>query len=573
MSQSSASISSRAEKERVIAAARVALAVASLFAVWLDPAEPARYAETVYSLHFVYVVYSLVLAVIMWSRATWQFPVSARLPLATHVSDIIFVSVLQYLTLGPSSPFFLYFQFSLFCGALRWGWKGTLYTAAVTFVTYMVMAASMIGSLGPGEFELDRFIIRAVYLVVSGWILVYLGRHEARLRGEIERLARWPVASGVEDKEILEQVMEHAAAIVGAGRAVAVWDAGEEPTVRVASWSPAGAYASTHAPNVYYPLLPEALESRTIICAGPISDSSQLLMSTAQGRFAEVGGALNAQILPLLAGTGLASAAFKTERVSGRVFFTDLGVPAAELVALTEVVAREIGASLDQLFINAQMKEIAAGEERIRVARDLHDGVLQSLTGIRLEIRAVAAALDVTTSTRDRLFAIERALAIEQRELRFFIAGLGPGAPSDDNTLEGRLHAMRERIALEWKTPVTIRYAANGAVLPERIERAVPLMVHEAVVNALKHAQPSRVAVSVHGASDELRIVVTDDGRGFPFRGRYEHAALAASKTGPKSLLDRVSALGGQMAIESGDAGTRIEMILSYERAAWPASA
>ena len=61
------------------------------------------------------------------------------------------------------------------------------------------------------------------------------------------------------------------------------------------------------------------------------------------------------------------------------------------------------------------------------MARDLHDGVLQSLTGIRLEMRAVAAALDETPSTRDRLFAIERALAIEQRELRFFIGGLGPG--------------------------------------------------------------------------------------------------------------------------------------------------
>ena len=82
--------------------------------------------------------------------------------------------------------------------------------------------------------------------------------------------------------------------------------------------------------------------------------------------------------------------------------------------------------------------------------------------------------------------------------------------------------------------------------IPERIERAVPLMVHEAVVNALKHGQPSRVAVSVQGAADELRVVVTDDGGGFPFRGLYDHAALAASKNGPKSLLDRVSALGGR---------------------------
>jgi signal transduction histidine kinase len=111
--------------------------------------------------------------------------------------------------------------------------------------------------------------------------------------------------------------------------------------------------------------------------------------------------------------------------------------------------------------------------------------------------------------------------------------------------------------------PVTIRFAPDAAPLPERIERAVPLMVHEAIVNALKHGQPSRVAVTIHGGPDELRIVVTDDGRGFPFRGRYDHTALAETASGPKSLFDRVTALGGHMSVESTDSGARVEMVLA----------
>jgi signal transduction histidine kinase len=562
MELSSESISSRAERERVIAAARVVLASASLFAVWMDPAEPARYADTVYLLHLVYVAYALGLGGLMWAAGTWRRPSSAHLPLATHVGDIVFVSVLQYLTLGPSSPFFLYFQFSLFCGALRWGWKGTLWTAAATFLTYMLMAASMIRSLGPEQFELDRFIVRSVYLLVSAGILVYLGRYEARLRGEIERLARWPLSTGAESARVVDQIMEHAAGIVGAGRVVAVWDAGEEPDVSVASWAQSGGWASHHAPGVLYPLVPTELEDATILCIGRVSNDSALLVAR-DGRLRETAGSLHPRIVGMIAGDGLASAPFKTDRVCGRVFFTDFNQPASEIVPLTEVVARQIGASLDQLCVADQMREIAAGEERIRVARDLHDGVLQSLTGIRLEIRAVAAALAEEPGVRDRLFAIERALAIEQRELRFFIGGLGPGGPRDEASLEGRLHAMRERIALEWKLPVTIRYAADSAPLPERVERAIPLMVHEAIVNALKHAQPSRVAVNVHGGAQELRIVVSDDGRGFPFRGLYEHDALRASNVGPKSLLDRVSALGGKMSIESSEAGSRVEMVLA----------
>jgi hypothetical protein len=101
----------RSQAERTIAAARVVLAVFSLAAVWFDPAEPARFAATTYSLHLSYLAYSLLLGLFTWQRA-----VGARLAAATHVADIAIFSVFQYLTLGPSSPFFVYFIFSLFFG-------------------------------------------------------------------------------------------------------------------------------------------------------------------------------------------------------------------------------------------------------------------------------------------------------------------------------------------------------------------------------------------------------------------------------------------------------------------------
>src|SRR5580700_9923925 len=202
--------SSRDRSERTIALARVVLAGSSLFAVWLDPAEPARIVEITYTLHLVYVAYSLI------------------------------VSGFQYLTLGPSSPFFVYFIFSLFCAAIRWGWRGTLGTAAIVVVGYLVMGTSISRTLGPSEFELSRFVIRVLYLGVAAGLLVYLGRYEARLRGNIERLAHWPATRGADAQRVTGQVIEYAAGIVGALRATAVWEAGEEPSVLVASWSPEG---------------------------------------------------------------------------------------------------------------------------------------------------------------------------------------------------------------------------------------------------------------------------------------------------------------------------------------------
>src|SRR5262245_30828706 len=101
---------SRQQTEQAIAMARLVLAGASLFAVWLDPAEPTRYIQLTYTLHAIYVVYALALIL-----ATRRRPGPSRMPLITHIVDIIVFSVFQYLTLGPSSPFFMYFLFSLFC--------------------------------------------------------------------------------------------------------------------------------------------------------------------------------------------------------------------------------------------------------------------------------------------------------------------------------------------------------------------------------------------------------------------------------------------------------------------------
>jgi len=107
--------------------------------------------------------------------------------------------------------------------------------------------------------------------------------------------------------------------------------------------------------------------------------------------------------------------------------------------------------------------------------------------------------------------------------------------------------------------------ALKGAVVdalpPPATDQAVRLMVREAVVNALKHAQPSRVAVEVESSdSSSVRIVVSNDGRGFPFRGRFDHEQLAASNAGPASLRERVHELAGTLAIESMPTGSRVEI-------------
>ena len=112
------------QTERTIAGARAVMAATGFFAVWLDPTEPRRFIGLIYSLQAGYLAYAIVLATVTWNRSA-----AGRLPLVTHVVDIVLFTAFQFISLGPSSPFFVYFIFSLFCGALRWQWRGTLGTA------------------------------------------------------------------------------------------------------------------------------------------------------------------------------------------------------------------------------------------------------------------------------------------------------------------------------------------------------------------------------------------------------------------------------------------------------------
>src|SRR5262249_22650034 len=115
----------------------------------------------------------------------------------------------------------------------------------------------------------------------------------------------------------------------------------------------------------------------------------------------------------------------------------------------------------------------------------------------------------------------------------------------------------------DWQTPIAVRVNPQGLALPGPIEQTLRLLVREAVVNALKHAHPSRVLVDLQSQPDgQLRVVVANDGRGFPFRGRLEHADLVAMGAGPVSVRERLVQLGGSLAIESTPTGSRVEMTL-----------
>ena len=252
------------------------------------------------------------------------------------------------------------------------------------------------------------------------------------------------------------------------------------------------------------------------------------------------------------------------ELISGRLFVLDKRQMTSDDLLLGEVCATVVGGRLDHLLLIERFQQAAANEERIRLARDLHDGVLQSFTGFGLRVAAIRRLLEERPAEAHlRLQELQRLVAVEQRDLRFLIQELEPGARDNDEgfILENRLAELLTRVEQEWQLRVSLESVDLPEELADDAARDIYHVIREALVNAVRHGDATRVEIRLVGdPPDGLGIQITDNGHGFPFFGRFGHEELAAMQAGPRMLRERVVARGGSLTLDSSANGARLEI-------------
>jgi signal transduction histidine kinase len=552
------------DTETVIATSRAVLAVASLGAVWLDPTEPARYAAIAYTLMVLYMGYATLVA--LWVHRREVVP--ARLPLTTHVIDLGVFTLFLYFTEGATSPFFLYFVFSLVCAALRWEWRGVAWTAPVALATFFGLGAFAEHILRDHEFELNRFIIRATYLAVMAGLFGYIGLYQVRRRTAMLKLATWPRAAAIGQGLGPREIARHVAAIFETSRLVLLWEERDEPWLRVGSWSRGEFALDREAPDALTPVVAEPLAGSAFFCPNIAAARPLVVRRTEAGFEQWHGQPLGNAVVERFDVVAVLAVPLRGENVEGWLLVLDQPRISTDDLLTGEVVGRQVSAGLDQLAVVARLQEAAATEERIRLARDIHDGVLQSLTGMALKLKGLERLLAEPDRARAEIEDIRRLVATEQHDLRTFVSSLRPAARVGawDLDLRRRLEELGARVGSQWDLRIEVE--ASGAPPVARTQaRAVYLIVHESLVNAARHAGATRAQVDVRRRDQALEITVADDGRGFPFHGRHDMKALEEHGRGPVSLRQRLKSLGGTLTIESTASGSRLEMSLPLDPA------
>jgi len=387
------------------------------------------------------------------------------------------------------------------------------------------------------------------------------------------KLAAWSSEVPSDSSALAREVMEHVAAVLQVPRLLMVWEDPEKPWFHVASWSGGEARWSREPITTFQPLVPPPLAGASFLCVDARASSPRLLYASATGFRRWVGTPVHPEFRARFDVGPVLALNLSGRSSAGYLFCLDKpGMTSGDLV-LGEVVAHEVAARIDLFYAWERLKQKAATEERVRLARDLHDGVLQSLTGTGLQLRAARSVLDKKPEeARRRLAKVQRLVTAMQRELRSLVdhrRSVEPDGPAVSSLL-ARLQGLAGAIEQQWGVAVGWRAPAEDIRLPERLAHDLYLIVQEALVNAARHAHASKVEVDLSLEQDHLRLVVADDGRGFGFRGRYDHEALSRLELGPVSLRERIASLGGLLAIDSTPAGARLEITLTLQPAGEP---
>jgi signal transduction histidine kinase len=552
--------------ERLIASGRIVLAASSLFAVWLDPSEPAKYASIAYGLLVAYLAYSILVALVTWRLG----PPREHRRLFSHAFDLLFFSAFIYFTSGPSSPFVAFFVFSLACATLRWQWRGTLWTALAALGAYLAAGLYFGLVLHDPTFQLHWFIIRGVYLAVLATLLGYVGFHEHYARRKMAELAAWRQRPPVDAEVQLREDVGYAAKVLACPSVVMTWTESEEPWLNVVRWGGSSWEHSRQAPADDDPGVAPALAGASFFCLDLHAPQPTVWRRDDGPLVAWSGRPFHDDHAANRAANGaprtVISCPFEAVGIQGRVSLYDRRDITHDELTLAEVVAGILAVGLEHRQFSAALRLRAADEERLRLARDLHDGVLQSLTGLALQLAAVARRLDDgDAGARAALDAVRERIGLEQRDLRFLIDELRPrpDAPSGgDELLPERLVDLAERIEREWNLAVDLELDGSLPPVPESLARNVYLLIREALVNAVRHGRATRAEVAIVREGEDLSIRIADNGSGFPVTGRYTQSALKELGIGPRNLQERLGSLHGSLELDSSADGARLTLSL-----------
>ena len=574
--------------ERWLATARVALTIAAVLTLWMEPVRGAAYSRWLYWLLVLYLVHAVVVMALVRFR-----PRSTRaFRLVVHSLDILWPVLISMFAPAQQGPFFLFFVFVMAAAAYRWGLWETVGTAAIAAALLWAEAFAVRAGLETAadhwlrmvhlprlgvsvrELDLQQLFMSSVYLIVPGFLLGYMSENQNKVRAERAVITRVLSSTRVEAglTGTMQQILGEVMSIYGSHR---IMSASQE----------------VHSYRVFLAEMKRGDEDGAAIDeelrwreAMPETEKVYLFNSPADAIYASRNGngfrtvLLNreserlrdadTEFLNVLASVEKFDAVVSVGLVfgtewSGRVFLFDptmMGNAEEELRFLQEF-AQQVGPAIYNVYLMRRLRERAGALERARFARELHDGAIQSLIAVEMQLdvlrRQSGTQAPVVNAELGRIQKLLREEVLKLRELMQAMKSFEVNA----ERLLGFISDTVERFRRETGIAAEFVSELERVDLAQKGCRELARIVQESLVNVRKHSGAHNVLVRLAERAGNLQLTVEDDGKGFSFSGRLSNAELETTGKGPAVIRERVRLLAGELTIESTPGhGARLEV-------------
>jgi len=541
----------RAQLERTLALARAGLGLLALaLGLWQLPLfhAPALAGNIIIG----YNLYALLAAVIVGIAG--PFP---AVGLVLHVCDTVWAVAITTGIETLASAASVFFLFVLVGAAYRWGLWQAIATSVAMATLQTALTSGALSGFTPPITEADKVESAAwsAYMVGLACLIGYLAgeqnRAHARASAAARALAAVDLAGGF--RASLERVLNVLRSTFDARRVLLLLE--ERATGRIYRWS-----VTDTDPTARVDERPVS-ERETWFFALPATGRAWRLRRSRE-RVRGLSDVVTPtrrrrRLVELPAGAAFGSRVFVGvlsggEDWTGRLLIID---PRRQTdrraIDWLATLMTHLGAALYSLYLLRQLRSRVSAVERSRLARELHDGLIQALVGLEMQVEVVrrTAAAGRAPDAGD-IARIQQQLHTEVLNARELMQQVRP-LQFNPRDLPGRLADLADRFRRDTGIEVQFVCTLEEPELSPRLARELLQIAQEALVNVRKHSAASHVLIRFGASPSHWTLVIDDNGRGFEFTGRHTLDELDHTRRGPAVIKERVRGIRGGLVLDS----------------------
>jgi len=536
--------SDRNHFERQILFARPILALLALLAALELP--PSHVSHRAVSFLIGYLLVALAITQVEWllRRRYWHLPLAFDL-----------FALGYFMFISPSTvPVWFPYMFVCYAAGIRWGFDLTLPLAGALSLGIVLLTADR------GEIHWMRVVSWLGLLAgtfAGGAGLAFLGDRNKRFASQMDFLARINVTMQVDQglAESLRLFLQELGATFHVEEALLLYR--DSDLERIFLWRMKAGEKDRLVPESF-PLtrtdgfLLEDMDA-TICWNSVAGTGAGFGWDRRDGRAIRNLPRLPGPVLQEFKVNSMLTVAFdQAGQPSGRIFLINGRKPfQKQELAWLENIAQHIGPALENIFLLRHLRARAIEAERSRMARDLHDGILQSLLSVEIQLgvlrrKVLAGPEEAATS----LANLQQTVKNEAADLRQIVTDLRPLRVQSADLVD-LMRGFAERYRNESTIALDLLIDSTQLRAPDRVCREIFQIYREALNNIKKHAKASHVVVKLSQDDSRLVLVVDDNGEGFSFAGRFGADELDRLRLGPISIKERSRTVGGVLTVES----------------------